>query len=627
MGKSRQIRSYGSWPSPISAGWLGQRLRLENVQWSPDGRGLVWVEGRSGQGVLVQQVIGGSRRDLLQEQSARGGLLYGGGEFSLLRDSIFYIDRGKQLFRAGLERGEPAALTDDSHLLAAPTPSPDGRWLVVIVSDGQRDWLALVDAVELRPTIRLAEGADFYMQPTWSPDGSRLAWIEWDHPNMPWDATRIMLASLAGGPPAAAELQQIAGDGKANLTQPRFSPDGRWLSYITTRGDWEALMLYDLASGECRVLLAGERVLLSSPAWVQGVSTTAWNYSSKRIFAILNYAGRASLISADVPSGKTSSIDTQPYAWLRQISASPVRDELVLIASSPQIPDRIVRWDGRSWHVLARSDLQPLAEEYFSNPQELCWQGPDGCELHAFYFPPAHPQFAGEGLPPLIVNVHGGPTHLERLEFPKEAAYFTSRGYAWLEVCYRGSIGFGRAYQDALNGRWGELDLEDTIFAAEEAAHLGLADAARMALYGGSAGGLTVLNALARYPGRFRGGVCLYPVTDLLDPGLVADKFESRYFESLIGPLPAARPLYVQRSPLHHAGLILDPLAIFHGREDTAVPVGQSEQIAANLRSRGVPVLLQVYEGEGHGFRLAENLEDCYLQIERFLQEHLIRGD
>ncbi len=626
MGNEKQILNYGSWPSPISAQWLGQRLRLESLQWTPNGRALIWVEGRSGQGMLVQQVIGGGRRDLLQEQSVRGGLLYGGGEFGLGRDSIFYIDCGKQLFRAGLERGEPSALSDESCWLAAPTPSPDGRWLAVICSDGQQDWLALFDAAELRPPVRLAEGADFYMQPAWSPDGSLLAWVEWDHPNMPWDTTRIMLARLAGTPPRIAESQQIAGDGKANLTQPRFSPDGRWLSYITTRGDWEVLMLYDLASGERRALLEDERVLLSSPAWVQGVSSTAWNYSSERIFAILSYAGRASLISVDVPSGKTSSIDTQPYTWLRQISASPVSDELALIASSPQIPDRLIHWDGQGWRALARSDLQPLAEEYFSNPQELRWQSRDGSELHACYFPPAHPRFAGEGPPPLIVSVHGGPTHLERLEFPKEAAYFTSRGYAWLEVCYRGTIGFGRAYQDALNGRWGELDLEDTISAAEEAARLGLADAARMALYGGSAGGLTVLNALAKYPGRFREGVCLYPVTDLLDPGLVADKFESRYFDSLIGPLPEARPLYRQRSPLYHAGLIQDPLAIFHGREDTAVPVGQSEQIAANLCSRGVPVLLQKYEGEGHGFRLAENLEDCYQQIERFLQQHLLSG-
>lgn len=623
MSGKKEIRAYGDWPSPVTARWLGQRLRLEDVQWTPDGRGLVWAEGRSGQGMLVHQRLDGERRDLLQEQSARGGLLYGGGEYALSKDWLYFIDRGRQLYRRSLDQGEPIALTADEAWLAAPTPSPDGRWVVLVTSDGQEDWLTLVDAERTNRPLRLAQGADFYMQPAWSPDGSMLAWVEWDHPNLPWDATRIMLARLTGTPPGFAELTQIAGDGQGNFTQPHFSPDGRWLSYIASQGEWDALLLYDIASGERRVLLEGERLLLSMPAWVQGVRSTAWSFDSQRMSVIWHYAGRATLISVDVDSGNTGRIDTEPYAWLRQLAASPVGDELALIASSPQIPDRIIRWDRRSWRVIAHSDPQPLPEEYFSIPEELSWRGTDGSELHGFYFPPSHPQFTGQGAPPLIVSIHGGPTHLERLEFPREAPYFTSRGYAWLEVCYRGSLGYGRSYKAALNGRWGELDLEDAVSAADEAVRRGLADGNRLALYGGSAGGLTVLNALAKYPGRFKAGICLYPVTDLLDTGLVADKFESHYFDRLIGPLPEAEPLYRQRSPLYHADQIQDPLAIFHGSEDTAVPVGQSEQIAANLRSRGVPVLLQIYEGEGHGFRLAENLEDCYRQIERFVKAFL----
>lgn len=627
MSVMKEVRAYGDWPSPITAKWLGQRLRLEDVQWTPDGKGLVWIEGRSGQGMLVHQLQNGERVDLLRDQSARGGMLYGGGEYALSGGWVYFIDRGRQLFKRSLDHGEPAPLTDDVYFLAAPAPSPDGRWIALAASDGQEDWLALVDAEGKSGLRRLAAGADFYMQPTWSPDGSLLAWVEWDHPNMPWDATRIKLARMEGTPPSCTELRQITGGGQDNFTQPRFSPNGRWLSYIASRGEWDVLMLHDLASGESRVLLEGERLLLSMPAWVQGVRTTAWNFTSRRIYVIQHYAGMAALTCVEIDSRKTSRVDTRPYTWLRQVDASPVRDELALIASSPQIPERVIRWDGRNWRNVARSDPQPLAEEYFSAPQEFSWRGSDGSELHAFYFAPTHPNYEGTGAPPLIISIHGGPTHLERLEFPREAPYFTTRGYAWLEVCYRGSLGYGRSYQAALNGRWGELDLEDSVSAAEEAVRRGLADGNRLALYGGSAGGLTVLNALAKYPGRFKAGICLYPVTDLLDPGLVADKFESRYFDSLIGPLPECEALYRQRSPLYHADLIQDPLAIFHGREDTTVPVGQSEQIAANLRSRGVPVLLQIYEGEGHGFRLAENLEDCYRQIERFLGEHLQRRD
>jgi dipeptidyl aminopeptidase/acylaminoacyl peptidase len=625
MIAGKQVRAYGDWPSPVTAGWLAGRLRLEEVQWTPDGDGLIWVEGRSGQGMLVHRRPGGEPRDLLGEQSARGGLFYGGGEFSLSKGWVYYIDRGRQLFRRRLDQGEPEALTTDEYWLAAPTPAPDGGWVAMISSDGQDDWISLLDAAGAHPPRRLAQGADFYMQPSWSPDGSMLVWVEWNHPNLPWDATRITLARLEGEPPTAAERIQIAGDGRGNFTQPRFSPDGRWLSYIASRGEWDTLMLYDLASGNHCAVLEGERVLLSMPAWVQGVRSTAWSFDSQRVFVIQHYAGRAELLAVEIASGKSSRIDTRPYTWLRQISASPRSEGLILIASSPQLPDRIILWDGRGWQVSARSDVQPLPEEYFSVPQELSWRSADGDKLHAFYFPPSHPQFTGQGAPPLIVSVHGGPTHLERLEFPKEAPYFTSRGYAWLEVCYRGSLGYGRSYKAALNGRWGELDLEDVTSASEEVVRRGLADRSRLALYGGSAGGLTVLNALAKYPGRFKAGICLYPVTDLLDPGLVADKFESRFLDGLVGPLPTAEPLYRQRSPLYHADQIRDPLAIFHGREDTAVPVGQSVQIAENLRSRGVPVLLQIYEGEGHGFRLAENLEDCYQKIERFLKDQFNR--
>jgi len=623
MIAGKQMCPYGNWPSSITSEWLGLRLRLEDLQWMPDGQGLIWVEGRSGQGMLVLQTLDDQRRDLLEDQSARGGVLYGGGEFALCREWIYYIDHGHQLFRCRLDGGGSQAIAPPFGSLAAPAISPDGRWVLYIYSDGEQDLLAVVDAEGIQWPFKLVQGADFYMQPVWSPDGRKIAWVEWDHPNMPWDSTGIMLARLAGDPPAVIERKQIAGGEQENVTQPCFSPDGRWLSYITSRGEWDALMLYDIASGANRILLEGEQVLLSLPAWVQGVRSTAWSFTSERIFVIQHYAGRAKLLSVEVASGNISQIDTRPYTWLRQISASPCSDELALIASSPQIPDRIIRRDERGWHIVTRSEVRPLAREYFSSPQHMHWCSADGGKLHAFFFPPAHPQFAEQGAPPLIISIHGGPTHLVQLEFPREAAYFTSRGYAWLEVCYRGSLGFGQSYKAALNGRWGELELEDVVSAAGEVVRRGLADGLKLVLFGGSAGGLTVLNALAKYPSRFKAGVGLYPVTDMLDPGLVADKFESHYLVSLVGQLPEAASLYRQRSPLYHADQIQDPLAIFHGREDRIVPVGQSEQIAANLRSRGVPVLMQVYEGEGHGFRRAETLEDCYLQIERFLKEHL----
>ncbi len=624
MPLSKQIRPYGTWPSQISARLMGSRVKIDDVKWTDEGRALVWLENRSGPGILVKQEFGNQPIDLFVDQSARGGLLYGGGEFSLKNEQVFFINRGTQLFRVNIEGKELSQISVPDNHLAAPTPSPDGKWLAYIASDGSEDWIAMVDPIGVGQPYKLVSGSDFYMQPAWHPDSRTLAWVEWNHPNMPWDATRIMLANLGGALPQVVDQKLVAGDDAENYTQPLFSPDGRWLSYIASQGDWERLVLFEPDSGKTRVLLEGDRMLFSSPAWVQGVRTTAWSCTSQRLFAIRSYAGRATLLSVEIESGKQTLIDTEPYTWLKQIGASPVGDELSLIASSPQHPEELIRWDGKSWTILSDCGKRFRPPEQFSAPQELRWQSVDGVELHGFYFPPASPKYRGEGAPPMVVNIHGGPTHQEALYFPREAPFFTSRGYAWLDISYRGTIGLGRSYQHALNGRYGELDADDVLSGVDEVLKRGLADPMRLAVFGGSSGGFTQLNLLAKYPHRFRAGICLYPVTDMETLQVVSDKFEAHYLEQLVGPLPESAQLFHDRSPLHHADQIQDPVAIFHGRDDTAVPLSQSEQIAASLRSRGVPVLLQVYDGEGHGFRQAENLEDCFNRIEQFLREWVL---
>jgi len=625
MGSEMSLVSFGLWPSPISAQQVAVRLRLEDVQWSGDGQYLIWVEGRpDGRGVLVAAPPGGAHRDLTPGQWVRGGVGYGGGEFTSWGDQIVFAERQGCLYRCGLNHQAPRPVTPAFGSVASPAVSPDGRWVVYVWSDQQTDVLALADLAGEHWPLKWVQGADFYMQPAWNPQGQMLAWVEWYHPNMPWEATWLKLGHLEGEPPRVVRVETLAGDGESTVTHPVFSPDGRFLAYITSNGDWESLVLLDLATRRSRMLVAGEGVLLRYPAWVQGMRSVVWSPSSERLYYLRNYAGSTTLWQVDVATGHSRQIETAPYTWLAQLSIHPRRDELAFLASSPAIPDRVVRWDGQDFHVVAHSDPEHIAPEYFPTPQALSWTSGHGQVAHAWYFPPTHPQVRDEGLPPAIVNVHGGPTSVAYLRYNPEIAFFTSRGYAWVELNYRGSSGYGRTYQRALTGRWGESDVEDAVSLAAYLEELGLADPRRLIIRGGSAGGYTVLNVLARHPGRYKAGICLFGVSNLFTLAMETHKFESHYTDTLVGPLPQAAEKYRAWSPIYHADAIRDPLAIFHGEEDKVVPLNQSQSIVEALRRRNIPHVFRAYPGEGHGFRKAETILDYLNTVERFLKEHVL---
>lgn len=623
MPVEKSIRPYGLWPSPVTASMLAGQTRFEDVQWLPDGSGLVWLENRGGAGQLVL-LTGGARRELLVEHSARGGVGYGGGEFCAGRGAVFFAEKNGSLYRRDLPHGQPLRLTPAWGGLASPVVSPDGSQVLFVYSDGREDVLALVDAGGEEWPQKLARGADFYMQPAWSPTGTAIAWIEWDHPNMPWDSTRLMFGQLAGKPLRLQSVRLIAGEGGETVVQPQFSLDGRYLSYIISRGEWEALEVLELATGQRQTWLEGE-FNLSTPAWTQGEHTHGWSASGEEIYILTNSAGKASLCAVDA-QGSCRSIPTGDYTWLRQLSVSPTGSGLAVIASSPVAADQIIRWDGQRWQVAAYSDAGMLAPADLPRPVAVEWETAGSGKVYGLYSAPANSRFEGQGAPPLIVSVHGGPTSQSVMDYPRSAHYFTSRGYAWLEVNYRGSSGYGRSYRDALRGQWGKFDAEDAVSGAQAMAARGLADGQRMAIYGGSAGGFTVLNTLIHYPGVFKAGIALYPVSNLFTLGMETHKFEQHYNDSLLGTLPEAAERYREYSPVFHAGRIKDPLAIFHGNEDRAVPISQSHEIVERLKAAGVPYLFQVYAGEGHGFRKPETLLDLYPRIEKFLLENVLFG-
>jgi len=621
MAKIKQ--AFGLWESPITPQLLSRRIRFEDVQWSPDGNALVWTESRSGQSVPVLCTPTGVRRDLNSIHSLRGGVGYGGGEFSLADHTLVFVEKDGRIYTQPFQHGIPRPITPPFGACASPVVSPDGKWVVFVWSDGKDDVLGIVDSEGEQWPQKLVRGADFYMQPAWHPHGQYLAWVEWNHPNMPWDGTRLMLAELEGTPPTIRKVQTIGGDEHTPTFQPAFSPDGQWLCFVEGDGDWERLILFHISSGERRVLYTPQQAHLMLPAWVQGLRTLAWAPDSQSIYVLQNAAGETHLYRIGL-NGDPEEIPISPYTWLSQISISPMDGRLAFIASSPQIPSQIVLLDGNRFHVLAYSETEMISPEFYSVPQPIQWKTMDGTMAYGLYYPPTHPNCESKGLPPAILNIHGGPTSQATLAYNPEAAYFTSRGYAYVEVNYRGSTGYGRRYRDALRGNWGKADVEDAVTCAEALGERRLADPGRLIIKGGSAGGYTVLNTLAHHPGTFKAGVCLYGVSNLFTLDMDTHKFEARYTASLVGELPDAAQKYHDWSPVFHARNIRDPLIIFQGSEDRVVPPNQSESIVKALQQTGTPHRYILYEGEGHGFRKSENLLNYYQELERFLVQYVL---
>jgi dipeptidyl aminopeptidase/acylaminoacyl peptidase len=326
-----------------------------------------------------------------------------------------------------------------------------------------------------------------------------------------------------------------------------------------------------------------------------------------------------------IEDGTVEGLDLSPYTHLSQPSVS--RDgRLALLASAPSVSTRVIDWHDGVQTIHQRSTGESIPPGDLPSPYEISWTASDGATVYGIYSPPTSRRFEGRGLPPVIVLVHGGPTSSVTIGHNLEAAFFTSRGYGYLEVNYRGSTGYGRAYRQALNENWGRLDVIDAAEGAQALIDQGLADPGRIVIKGGSAGGYTVLNALIRYPGRFKAGICSYGVSNLFTLAMDTHKFEERYTDSLVGALPEAAEKYRQWSPVFHAEKIQDPVAIFQGEEDRVVPPSQSEEIVAALKASHVPHEYHLYPGEGHGFRQSETLEAYYSAIERFLMQYVIFG-
>ncbi|MFW5709230.1 MAG: S9 family peptidase [Chloroflexota bacterium] len=624
----KRIKQFGTWPSPISAQPAPSSFRFMDVVWDTEGDILIWSESRGGVRVLVAQTGHDAPRDLTDGNLPIAGRVgYGGGDFTVHDGTAYFVGTEKRLYRVTIDGGVPRPITPAFGGAAAPRVSSDGRWIAFVHTYEDKDGLALVDVNGAMWPQKLVYGTDFVMQPAWHPAGKYIAYIAWHHPQMPWDGAELHLAQLDydhSGKPYIRDLNVVAGDENTAIFQPEFSPDGRFLSYISNATGYGQLYLYDLETGTHRQLTdyPAEHAM---PAWIQGMRTYGWTGDSRNIYFLRNTGGFYTLNRYDMTSDSVAHNHAlNRYTGMQQIAVS-ARGSVAMIASSFAIPPRIITYMPQSGvRVVRRSQPENLFASELSEVHALEWAGHDAEKVYGLYYAPNNGQYEGTGLPPLIVYVHGGPTSQKVAEYDHDAQFFATRGYAVLLPNHRGSTGYGREYMLSLRGNWGYLDVEDCASGAQYLVDQGLADPNRIVIIGGSAGGYTVLQSLVRKPGFYRAGISRYGIANQFMLVQETHKFESRYNDSLLGVLPDAADLYRERSPLFNAAQIRDPLLIFQGDQDNVVPKSQSDSLVAALRSRGVPHEYHVYEGEGHGFRKPETIKHYYETILKFLERYVI---
>jgi len=617
--------TYGTWSSPITPRNIADTLRLNDIAWDDDGETLVWSVGKGK--VMLQRGIDAPRELTGAGFSPRGRVGYGGGAFTVAGGRAY--GTGDRLSVVDLKGGFPRHLTPTFGGSASARVSADGQWVVYIHTDEGCDSLAIVDTAGEQWPRRLFAQSDFIMQPAWYPDGDRLAFITWDHPQMPWDGTVLHLATVqvdSAGVPYLAQDAIIAGDEDTAIFQPSFSPDGRYLAYISDASGWGHLYIYEMETGKHRQLTDGEREH-GTPAWIQGMRMYGWSPDSKYIYFLRNQAGFFSLHCYDVAAGTETAISgLDDYTFLQQITVSST-GKIALIASSSTRTPRVISLEPQTGAVRVHQRTSPehIKPERFAMAEAVQWHGEGGEAVHGLYYAPVqHDDTTIAGKPPLVVIIHGGPTSQATSDYDKDAQFFATRGYAVLYVNHRGSTGYGRKYMKALEGNWGVYDVEDAASGAHYLVAEGKADPDKLIIMGGSAGGYTVLQSLVEKPGFYAAGICRYGISNQFMLVQTTHKFEARYNDRLLGTLPADTDTYRARSPLFHAEKIIDPVIVFQGEDDNVVPKDQSDSLIEALQVRGIPHEYYVYAGEGHGFRQPENVRDYYERILAFLNRYVI---
>ena len=623
---------YGEWPSPVTAASLVQGAAgISEVIADPVRPWLLWwAESRPDEGgrTAVMRCDLGSNDT--QEVTPEGANVrtrvheYGGGAWWPHDGSLYYVEFADQrLRRLDAPGEEPVLLTAEppeprAWRYADGRVTPDGRWSVCVrerhdTGGEPANELVAVVADGSQQVETLWAGGDFVMTPRVSGDGSMLAWISWDHPNMGWDATRLHVHRLGDGE-LGEELMVLGRQGDRSMCEPGWDPgtagSAPRLMVCSDHDDWWGLYEVDLGAGDLVPIVVGE-FDVATPPWVFGmqrwaaaggtVAAAAGMPSGDRIVV----DGRSVAVADSSISSLTIGRDGPDGAPVLAYAGAGYRHETEVAALSIDSGGHPERGAVRPARDLGLDPGLLVEPEAITFPT-----GPGGAAVaHALYYPPANPACAGPPgeRPPLLVMAHGGPTSAARRQLQLGIAYWTSRGIAVVDVDYRGSTGYGRRYRRALDGAWGVADVEDCVAAARFLADRGDVDPERLMIRGGSAGGFTVLASLALHD-VFAAGASRYGVADLEALAVDTHKFESRYLDRLVGPYPEARDTYRARSPINHLDGFDAPMIVLQGDEDEIVPPAQSEMIVEALEAKGVPVAYLLFEGEQHGFRSADNI-------------------
>jgi dipeptidyl aminopeptidase/acylaminoacyl peptidase len=613
------IRPYGSWPSPIGAEQIaGAAMRLG--QTAVLGDTIWWTEGRpaeQGRNVLVRC---GPDRTPVDATPAPFNVRtraheYGGGAFVLLDDGgvVFSHDDDQQLYRLDAGASAPRQLTDEPRQRYANAAHDPRRNRLIAVREDHRGsdiaavtTLVAVDLGDAAPGAVnvLTSGHDFYASPCISPDGRHLAWLTWDHPDMPFWATTLWLAEFAADGTLGTP-RRIAGGANEAIFQPSWSPQGE-LHFVADRSGWWNLYRLRGDAIEPLCLMQAE---FGQPAWQFGMSAYGFDARGRIVCTYVREA-RSTLAVLDPQTLQLRTIDT-PFCSIAQLAVGA--DVAVFIGATPSEPQAIIRLDlaSETWQRLRGTSAAEPDPAFTSVAEPIAFPTLDGTAAiaHAFFYRPANADTVGPPgeRPPLLVISHGGPTSSTDASFKWSTQYWTSRGFAVVDVNYRGSTGYGRAYRLGLNDRWGEADVDDCIAAARYLNERGDVDAQRIAVRGASAGGYTTLAALT-FRDFFKAGASHYGIGDLEALAKDTHKFESRYLDRLVGPYPQMRSRYLERSPVHHTERLSSPMILLQGTEDKAVPPQQAQAMFDAVKAKGLPVALLMFEGEQHGFRRAATI-------------------
>ena len=606
---------YGSWKSPITTALIvSGAVGLGQI--ALDGDDVYWVEMRPSEGgrmVIVRRGKDGESVDVTPAPfSARTRVHEYGGRAFLVSDGVVYFSNfaDQRLYRQEPGR-EPEAITVEESLRYADGVYDAGRGRLVCVRedhtlDGEPvNTIAAIDARGDSLQEVLYSGSDFCAAPRLSPDGNSLAWLSWEHPNMPWDGTTLHVAAFdSEGRLGSAET--VAGGPDESVLQPLWSADGD-LHFVSDRSGW--WNLYRWRNREVQPLLEMEAEF-ARPQW--GFDPAAYGFlDDGRIACSYVERGTWNIGIIDPRTGTLSRLDL-PYSEMGRGELRAAGQRVVFSAGATDRPMSLMSLDADSGEITTLQKAHDLEVDaaYLSAPEAIEFETTDGRTAHAFYYPPRNPDHVApeDERPPLLVKSHGGPTAAASTALDLGIQFWTSRGIGVVDVNYGGSTGYGTEYRRRLNGMWGVVDVDDCVNAARFLAARGDADAERLAIDGGSAGGYTTLAALT-FHRTFSAGASYYGVSDLEALAKETHKFESRYLDSLVGPYPERQDLYVERSPIHHTHLLSCPLLLLQGLEDEIVPPNQAEMMFEAVRSKGLPTAYVPFEGEQHGFRRSENIE------------------